>query len=250
MKFERVIAVRTKKTIYRDHDRVIKVFDSEYAKSAILNEALNDARAEESGLPVPHLLEVASFDGKWAIVTEYIEGKTLEQLMKENLDKKDEYLNLFIKLQCEVFSKEIPLLNKNKDKLIRKIAESGLDANTQYELHTVLASMPNHTHALHGDFNPSNIIIRSSDGKAFIIDWSHFSKGNSSYDIARTYLLLQLTGDLNLAEKYLDNMVQYSKIERGYILKWLSLVAASELATCRKEEVEFLKHFVNIVDHE
>jgi len=93
-----------------------------------LNEALNQARVEETGLNIPKLLEVTKIDGKWAIVTEFIEGKTLEQLMKENPLKYDEYMNLFVDIQLEVLSKRAPLLNKLKDKMHRKISESGLDA--------------------------------------------------------------------------------------------------------------------------
>ena len=50
MKLDRVIAVRTKKTIYRDGDRCIKVFNVPYSKAAIFNEASNHVRLEETGL--------------------------------------------------------------------------------------------------------------------------------------------------------------------------------------------------------
>ena len=53
MKLEKVIAVRTDKTVYRDGDLAIKVFGSDYDKADILNEALNQARVEETGLNVP-----------------------------------------------------------------------------------------------------------------------------------------------------------------------------------------------------
>lgn len=96
MKLDRIIAVRTGKTVYRDGDRVIKVFDSDYSKADILNEALNQARIEETGLAIPKVLEVTMIDGKWAIITEYIEGKTMAELMKENPDKFDEYLDQFV----------------------------------------------------------------------------------------------------------------------------------------------------------
>ena len=99
MKLDRIIAVRTGKTVYRDGDRVIKVFDSDYSKADILNEALNQARIEETGLAIPKVLEVTMIDGKWAIITEYIEGKTMAELMKENPDKFDEYLDQFVDLQ-------------------------------------------------------------------------------------------------------------------------------------------------------
>ena len=86
MKLDRVIAVRNHKTIYRDGDKCIKVFDADYSKADVLNEALNQARIEETGLNIPKVLEVTMVEGKWAIVYEYIKGKTLAQLMEENPD--------------------------------------------------------------------------------------------------------------------------------------------------------------------
>ena len=142
MKLEKVIAVRTSKTVYKDGDRAIKVFDEDYKKSDILNEALNQARVEETGLPIPKLLEVGVVDGKWAIVSEFIKGKTLGRLMEENPDKLQEYLNLFVDIQLQIHNQKAPLLNKLKDKMNRKISETDLDATTRYELHTRLEGMP------------------------------------------------------------------------------------------------------------
>jgi tRNA A-37 threonylcarbamoyl transferase component Bud32 len=157
MKLDRIIAVRNNKTIYRDGDKCIKVFNEDYSKSDILNEALNQARIEETGLNIPKVTEVTMIDGKWAIVSEFIKGKTLSQLMEENPDKKQEYLELLVDLQLEVHSKTSPLLNKLKDKMNRKITQSELDATTRYDLNTRLEGMPKHNKVCHGDFNPSNI---------------------------------------------------------------------------------------------
>ena len=74
MNLDKIIAVRTSKTVYRDGDTVVKVFDEDYRKTDVLNEALNQARVEETGLRIPKVLEVTKVDGKWAIVSEYIEG--------------------------------------------------------------------------------------------------------------------------------------------------------------------------------
>lgn len=200
MNTDKVIAVRNTKTVYRDGDKVIKVFDEHYSKADILNEALNQARVEETGLNIPKLEEVTKVNGRWAIVMDYIKGKTLAQLMAENPDKIDEYLNLFVDLQMEVHSKKAPLLNKLKDKMNRKISQADLTATIRYDLHTRLESMPKHNKVCHGDFNPSNIIISDEDGTPYIIDWSHATQGNASADVARTYLLFWLAGDINLAE--------------------------------------------------
>ena len=58
-----VIAKRKNKTIYRDNDKTVKVFDKEYSKADVLNEALNQARVEETGLNIPKALEVSKIDG-------------------------------------------------------------------------------------------------------------------------------------------------------------------------------------------
>ena len=163
MNLDRVIAVRTNKTVYRDGDKCIKVFDSDYSKADVLNEALNQARIEETGLNIPKVLEVCTIEGKWAIVSEYIKGKTLSQLMQEHPEKKDEYLRLFVETQLLVQSKTCPLLSRLKDKMNRKISQADLDATTRYDLHTRLEGMPKHNKVCHGDFRPSNVII-SEDG--------------------------------------------------------------------------------------
>ncbi|MCI8611446.1 MAG: phosphotransferase [Clostridiales bacterium] len=249
MKLDNVIAVRTGKKVYRDGDRTIKVFESGFSKADILNEALNQARIEETGLNIPKILEVSMIDGKWAIVSEYIEGKTLAQLMEENPDQIDKYLELFVDLQIEVHNKKAPLLNKLKDKMNRKISQAQLDATTRYELHTRLEAMPKHGKVCHGDFNPSNIII-GEDGVPYILDWSHATQGNASADVARTYLLFRLAGDPSLADKYMDLFCKKSDTAKQYVQKWMPIVAASQSVKGKEDEREFLLSWVDVVDYE
>ena len=64
MKLDKVIAVRTNKTVYRDGHLAIKVFDSDYSKADVLNEALNQARVEETASTSPRLHEVCTVDGQ------------------------------------------------------------------------------------------------------------------------------------------------------------------------------------------
>ena len=249
MKFDNVISVGINKTVYRDGDHAIKVFDADYSKADVLNEALNQARVEETGLNIPKAIEVSKIDGKWAIVTEYISGKTLETLMKENPENIDEYLDLFVELQMKVHSKKCQLLTKLKDKMNRKISIADLDENTRYELHTRLEGMPKHNKVCHGDFNPSNILITES-GIPYIIDWAHVTQGNASADVARTYLLFCLAGDRELADKYLDLFCAKSNTEKRYVQKWMPIVAASQSVKGRPEEREFLHSWTNVVDYE
>ena len=63
MNLNNVIAERKTKTIYRDGDKCIKVFNHSFSKADILNEALNQARVENVGLNVPKILEVTTIEG-------------------------------------------------------------------------------------------------------------------------------------------------------------------------------------------
>ncbi len=249
MKLEKIIAARASKTIYRDGEMAIKVFDTDYSKADVLNEALNQARVEETTLNIPKIIEVTKLDGKWAIVYDYIEGKTLAQLMEENPGKEDEYLEMFVDLQMNVHAQKCPLLNKLKDKMNRRINETKLDATTRYELHTRLEGLPKHTKLCHGDFNPSNIIIKG-DGKLFILDWSHATQGNASADVAITYLYFYIQGKEKLAEKYLNLFCKKSDTARQYVEKWLPIVAASQSVKGKPEEKELLLKWVTVVDYE
>ena len=249
MNLEKIIAIRNAKTIYKDGDNCVKVFNADYSKADILNEALNQARVEELSLNVPKIKEITKVEGKWAIVTEYIKGKTLQQLMDENPEKKNEYLSKFVDLQILVQNNTCPLLTKLKDKMNRKIKLADINAMTKYDLHTRLESMPKGNALCHGDFNPSNIII-ADDGKAYIIDWSHATQGNPCADVARTYLLFWLAGDLNGAEKYLNLYCEKSKKTPKDVQRWLPIVAASQSVKGNEKEREFLLSWVNVVDYE
>ncbi|MBO5089833.1 MAG: phosphotransferase [Clostridia bacterium] len=249
MKVMEIIAKSIGKTIYKDGNKRIKVFDEHYSKSGILNEALNQARIEETGLNIPKILEVKMIDGKWAIVTEYVEGETLADKMEKDPENFDKYLEQFVDVQMLIHSQKSTLLTKLKDKMNRKISETDLDATTRYELHTRLEGMPKHNKVCHGDLYPSNVII-TPNGEAYIIDWAHATQGNASADVARTYLLFCLNGKEDIAQKYMEIFCKKSDTARQYIQKWLPIVAASQSVKGKPEEREFLLSWVDVVDYE
>lgn len=250
MDLSNVIAFRSNKTIYHDGDTVIKVFGEGFKKADVLNEALNHARVEETALHVPKLYGVGmTEDGKWYIMTEFIPGQTLAELMAQNPKKHAQYLEQFVDLQLLMHRQICPLLPRLRDKMDRKIIQTELPTATKYDLHTRLESMPRHNKLCHGDFNPTNIIIRD-DGTPFILDWSHATQGNASADAARTYLLFSLAGDEKTAESYLKLFCEKSGTPRAYVQKWIPIVAASQSVKGKPEERELLFRWVDVVDYE
>ena len=243
------IAKRSTKTIYRDGEKAIKLFVENYSKADILNEALNQARVEETNLNIPKIIEVCKIDGKWAIVLEYIKGKNLAQLMAENPEKEDEYLEQFVNLQTLVHKQEAPMLNRIRDKMKRKLDEADLDATTRYDLQMRLESLPRYDKVCHGDFNPSNVII-AENGKEYIIDWSHATQGNTLEDVARTFLMFSLDGKEELAKKYVDLFCKKNDVAKQLVQKWIPIVAASQSVKNKPEEKELLTKWIDVVEYE
>ena len=233
-----------------DGSTAIKEFCDGFPKAEVLNEALCNARVEDiEALNVPKILGVSVVDGKWSILKEYVEGKTLQQLMDENPDKLEEYMEGMVDLHLLIHKQACPLLNKLKEKTIRALKSvEQLDDSTRYELMTRLDGMPKHTKLCHGDFNPTNIIV-GDDGKWYVIDWVHASQGNASADVARTYLLLSLK-DRKRAELYMDLFCEKTGTEKRYVQGWLPVVAAAQLAYKRPEEKELLESWINVFEYQ
>ena len=251
LKLERVIAVRTTKTIYRcEGDKVAKVFDNNFSKVDVLNEALNQARVENLGINVPHILEVTTTDnGEWVIASEYIKGHTLSELMKKNPEKKAEYMKKFVELQLEVQKHTCPLLTKIKDKMNTKIALADLEATTRYELRARLEGLPRDNKLCHGDLCPSNIIV-TDDGKYYVLDWSHATQGCPTADAAITYLTFWLNGDIEGAKEYLSLYCELSHTEQKAVQRWLPIVAAAQSTKGNKDQREFLLSWINVAEYE
>ncbi len=250
MKTDKILATRTHKIIYKVGDTAVKVFDKNFPKADVLNEALNQARIEETGLPIPKVRSVTvTEDNNWCIISDYIEGRTLEEIMDEDPDNIERHMRDFVALQLEVHSKKAPMLNKLKDKWDGKIHNlKAINATTRYELCTRLASMPKHTKVLHGDFNPSNIMV-TEKGEYYILDWSHATQGNASADAATTYLLFALK-DQKLADLYMDIFCDMSDTAKQYVQRWLPITAASRLGKGIPAERELLEKWLDVVEYE
>ena len=245
----KVIVKRPYKEVYKTEEGIVKVFEKTHPKSAVFNEALNTVRVEETGLEIPKLKEVTQIDGKWALVIECKDGKTLEEMMKVDHDNLEKYMSDFVDLQLKVHEKKAPMLMKLKDKLAKQINQlKALDATQRYELLTRLESMPKHDKLCHGDFNPSNVIV-GKNGKMTVVDWAHATQGNASADAAMTYLLFALK-DQETADLYLKLFCKKSDTAKQYVQQWLPIVAASQLEKENELEKDFLMKWIDVMDYQ
>ncbi len=237
--------------VYESDGLAVRVYKDEKYKEKCLYAALTHARVETSlgmsSIKMPIIHEVSLVDGKWAISMDWISGPTLGQLIDENPDKTDMYMDKFVDIQCEIHEQYMPLLSKLKDKLARQIKSLGqIDEIKKYELLTRLDSMPKHIKLCHNNFNPDCVIL--NDDGTYVLNWGSARQGNASADVAKTYLLLSLRRP-NLADTYLEKYCQRTGTSKQYIQQWLPIVAAAQLDRGIEEEKDFLMRWIDVVDY-
>lgn len=249
MKLKNLISDGEKVQVFECDGKCVKLFkDPGEPKSVVLYEAITHTRVEETGYgKIPAFEEIVKVDGKYAIIYQYAEGKTLERLMRESPAKSDEYLELMADIQTEINSLSSAKVSRLKDYLNRSI--DGLDMIDdvkKYELLTRLNKMPLHSKLCHGDLAPDNIIV-GKEG-IFVVDWLKAKQGNASADAAKTYLNLCLKHHTEWAEKYLKLYCAKNNIEADYIRGWLPIVAAAQLKFKKPDERELLLTWVDIME--
>ena len=232
---DKIVAVRTVRTIYRDGSTVIKLFDRDHSESEVLNEALNQALGEEMGLHVPAVLEVIQLDGKWAIRSTYVNGRTLQQLLDDCPGESESVLETLVALQLEVQARRCPQLPDLREIVDRQIQAADLDDALCEALCAELCSFPVATNVCHGELEPSNVII-ADDGTPYLVDWSAAARGHAAADAAQTCLSFVLRGDWVRMRAYRDLYCAKTDTDQQEVEKWLAIVAAARCAQCRKAE--------------
>lgn len=238
--------------VYESDGLAIRVYKDEKYKEKCLYAALTHARVETSlgmsSIKMPVLHEVSLIDGKWAISMDWINGKTLGQLIDENPDKAEIYVDKLVDVQCEIHAQYMPLLSKLKDKLARQIKSLGqIDEIRKYELLTRLDAMPKHIKLCHNNFDPDCVIL--NDNGTYVLNWGSSRQGNASADVAKTYLLLSLKRP-QLADMYLDKYCLKVGTSKTYVQQWLPIVAAAQLDKGVESEKEFLMRWIDVVDYD
>jgi tRNA A-37 threonylcarbamoyl transferase component Bud32 len=242
---------RHNKKIYRKDGAITKVFDHKaYPASNVFREAMIQAYAKELGFLVPEVYDVFPVGDDWAIQSQEIKGKTLAEMIAKDPTNKKKYIQKLVEIQTNLLAHTTDslMLPKLKDKLNKYITDSGLDATTRYDLHVRLEKMPNHSKLCHGDLTPHNIIFEGD--KAYILDWAHATRGNSSADAAMTYLLFTLDGDQKGADQYLKAFCKKTDIAPEYVQEWISVVSATKLCTTGDEKQRaLLLRNINVVEY-
>lgn len=147
-------------------------------------------------------------------------------------------------LRQRIHRARAPRLERLEDKLLQRIAESGLDGDTVSRLQEAVSREAtwHPVGVCHGDLQPSNV-VECADGSHVILDWSHAAEGNPVWDVALTTLSFLLAGDREGAMVYAATFCREDASPLSCITARIPAVAAARLARCRAREREALRAY-------
>ncbi len=237
---------RRNNTIYTDDNTMYKIFKKGYSKNDVFMESFITTYVESLGIKVVSIEEVTQIDGQWAFKSNRHPGKTLFELINENPEKTDEYLNQLVEIQTSIHKYKCPELPIQRQKFTDYINISNLDSSLKIDLQEMLNSSPKHKKVCHGNFTPHHVLI--SDGEVYILDWNHATQGNASADVARTYLWMKLYMP-NFADSYLEKFCEKTNTSSRYVKNWIPIVAASRIHKNNPEEIRLLRDEISVVEY-
>ncbi|WP_226683229.1 phosphotransferase family protein [Sutcliffiella horikoshii] len=234
--------------IYFYENKIIKIFKEHLPDTEPEYEARKQRVAYENGLCVPNIIDVKKVNGKQAIIMEYVEGKTLGELVTRNMDHVESFLQMSVDIQMKVHTVLAESLEPMSLKLKRQIESvKGLDEQIKKSLINKLASINVENKLCHGDFHLYNLI--KSEDEVFVIDWVDASSGDPRADVCRTYILYSQVS-LDIAELYLKLYCEKSGCSRKEILEWAPIIAAARLSeNVATEDSNRLMNYILMEEH-
>lgn len=184
-----------------ENERVCKLFFEGYPCEYVELEFQNAKEMYKNKIRVPKPFQIVMIENRTGIVYEKIEGKTLLNVMTENVEKVDEFLGMFASLHLHIISQHSKNVLSYKEYLAAMLKNKNLNNQMIFDK---INALPDGDCLLHGDFHPNNILV-TPDGVPVVIDFMNVCYGPSLYDIARTYFLIRQF-NVCLADKYLNKM--------------------------------------------
>lgn len=214
--------------IYLQNGKIIKLFNDFLPDTESVYEANKQKYAYSCGLAVPLIYDVTKINGKQAIIMEYIAGRTVGDIIYENMSKASQYMNLSVDTQIGIHEVKTEKLELMNDRLSKQITSATLLSDRQKQfLMDKLQAMQYEKRLCHGDYNVFNIILK--DNKVTIIDWVDSSAGDIKADVYRTYLLYSQYS-IDFADLYIQLYCQSSGLSQEEIFICEPIIAGARLS--------------------
>lgn len=216
--------------IYMYDNKIVKLFKEYLPDTESTNEAKKQKYAYSCGLPVPNVFEVTKIQNRQAIIMEYVKGESIGELLLNNLNKAEHYINICINEQNKIHAIRVNIdeMEPMRERLERQIKSvHTLDESKKKNILQKLDSIVFDSRLCHGDFHPFNLILSNDNVK--IIDWIDASSGDIRADVFRTYLLYA-QASVELAEMYLHMYCRNTGLSRDEIFQGAPIIITARFA--------------------
>jgi aminoglycoside phosphotransferase (APT) family kinase protein len=207
---------------------VLKLYRSSAPKASAFREAAALAVAGALGLPVPEVLEVGRFGGRWGIVMTRAAGPAFAEAMASAPEAVPVHLAAMARLHRRLHDQPGTRLPSLRARLAADIARAEfLRIAHRRRLVEGLAALAGTDRLCHGDFHPWNLL--GPPEAPVVIDWLDAACGAPEADACRTHVLLHPVWP-DLARDYLAAYAAAGGAAPEVVLAWRPFVAAARLA--------------------
>ncbi|MGD9100610.1 MAG: phosphotransferase [Anaerolineae bacterium] len=236
-----------------EEGQVLKLFRAWCHPERVRHEAHIARTVQATGLAVPAVGDVVQVDGRWGIVYERVEGRSMLDCLTYKPWDLVRFARTLAELHAAMHARTTPQLPSLRRRLENKIQNAEpLPADLKAAALQALARLPDGNALCHGDFHPHNVLM--SPQGPIVIDWPDATRGHPLADVARTCLLTRTGGLpasvprrwLVLAVRamfraaYLRRYFQLRPGSRELLAAWQLPVAAGRLEEGIVEEEEQL----------
>lgn len=216
--------------IYLYDTKVVKLFKEYLPNTESMNEAKKQKYAYSCGLSVPNVFEVTKIKNRQAIIMEYVKGDSIGDLLLNNLNEAEYYINICVNEQKKIHAirvntDEMEAMGERLERQIKSVHK--LDEKQKESILNKLNSIKFEPRLCHGDFHSFNLIL--SEKNVSIIDWVDACSGDIRADVFRTYLLYAQS-HIELAEMYLQIYCRNTDLTRDEIFQWAPIMIAARFS--------------------
>lgn len=189
--------------VYRlDRDTIIKVYKNPDCLADIQRERELARKAFIMGIPTAIPYDIVKVGESYGSVFEMLNAKSLAKVLMEDPGKLDECVNISVELLRKIHSTELNPGEMPDEKQVVlgwvEFLKSYIPEKQYLKLHSLVDSMPEDHHLLHGDFHVKNVMLRN--GESLLIDMDTLCLGNPVFEFASMYLAYCGYGELKKTE--------------------------------------------------
>ncbi|MBP5772913.1 MAG: anti-sigma factor antagonist [Eubacterium sp.] len=225
--------------VYRiDPETIIKVYKNPDSLPDIKRERELARKAFVLGIPTAIPYDVVKVGDGYGSVFELLNAKSFAKLIEEDPDNIDKYIGLYIDLlkkihSTEVVDEEVPSMKEVAVGWAKDLEEY-LPNGYGEKLVSIVESIPDSQHMMHGDYHIKNVMMQN--GETLLIDMDTICTGDPVFELASMFNAYVGFGSIDASN--VENFLGLSYDRTNYIWqKSLELYCEGK----SQEELEELK---------